>query len=69
MEAHQLLYKIDIENENMFGPIKINKYGGSNMYMNELDHRRWMHPDFQKYLELKRNPVKTESVENKKDEQ
>lgn len=67
-EAHQLLVKIDFENEQLYGPIKISPYGGSNAYMNELDHRRWRHPEFQKYLELKRNPVKSDSVENKKDE-
>ena len=53
MNAQELLIKIDLDNEKTFGPIKINKYGGSNMYMNELEHRRWMHPDYQKYMEIK----------------
>ena len=53
MEAQQLLYKIDIENEQLYGRIQISPYGGSNAYMNELDHRRWRHPDYQRYLELK----------------
>jgi hypothetical protein len=55
MEAHQLLVKIDFENEQLYGRIQISPYGGSNAYMNELDHRRWRHPDYPKYLELKRN--------------
>ena len=53
MNAQELLVKIDTENEQIYGPIKINKYGGSNMYMNELEHRRWSHPDYQKYNEIK----------------
>ena len=55
MEAHQLLVKIDFENEQLYGRIQISPYGGSNAYMNELDHRRWRHPDYQRFLELKRN--------------
>jgi hypothetical protein len=68
MEAQQLLYKIDIENEQLYGRIQISPYGGSNAYMNELDHRRWSHPEYQRYLELKRNQTKTDSTKNKKDE-
>lgn len=68
MEAQQLLVKIDIENEQLYEPIKISPYSGSNAYMNELDHRRWRHPDYQRYLELKRNQTKTETTDNKKDE-
>lgn len=69
MEAHQLLIKIDIENEQLYGRIQISPYGGSNAYVNELDHRRWRHPEYQRYLELKRNPPKEEKNETtKKDE-
>ena len=53
MNAQELLAKIDTENEQFYGPIKLTKYGGSNMYMNELEHRRWSHPDYQKYMEIK----------------
>jgi hypothetical protein len=54
MEAHQLLIKIDRENEIIFGPITITPMSGSNAYINKLDHRRWMHPEYQKYLDLKK---------------
>jgi len=68
MEAQQLLVKIDIENEQLYGPIKISPYGGSNAYMDELDHRRWMHIEYPKYLELKRNQSNLETIKNKKNE-
>jgi hypothetical protein len=68
MEAQQLLVKIDIENEQLYGRIQISPYGGSNAYMNELDHRRWRHPEYSTYLELKRNQTKTETTKNKKDD-
>lgn len=62
-EAEKLLIKIDTEMEEMLGPIKLNNYRGSNAYMWELDHRRWMHPDYQKYIELrtKEASVKTQN--------
>lgn len=53
MNAQELLMKIDTENEKIFGPIKITPWGGSNAYINELDHRRWMHPEYQMYMEIK----------------
>ena len=51
-EAEKLLIKIDTENEEMLGPIVLSRYLGSNSYMWELDHRRWNHPEYKKYLEL-----------------
>ena len=60
MEAQKILIKIDRENEIIFGPIKITPSSGSNAYINELDHRRWMHPEYQKYLDLKQI-LKTDS--------
>ena len=61
-EAEKLLIKIDTEMEAMLGPITITKYLGSNQYMWELDHRRWMHPEYKRYLELCTQPsVKTQN--------
>lgn len=68
MEAQQLLIKIDTENEQLYGRIQISPYGGSNAYVNELDHRRWRHPDYQRYLELKRNSQEANKENTKKNE-
>lgn len=54
MKAVELLALIDLEYERAYGRIRIPKYGGSNMYMNILEHRRWMHPRWQEYLDLKK---------------
>jgi hypothetical protein len=52
--GRELLLKIDIENERAMGPIRFSR-NGSNMFMQLLDHRRWLHPDYQQYLRMRRN--------------
>lgn len=62
MDSRELLILIDTEYERVYGPIRIEKYCDSNMYIQLLDHRRWVHPRYTEYLKLKEE----ESVKKQK---
>lgn len=61
-EAEKLLIKIDKENVEMFGPIVLSRVLGSNAYMWELDHRRWNHPEFKNYLDLREKERRSKRI-------
>jgi hypothetical protein len=58
MNSHELLVLIDTDYEKAYGPIRISKYCGSNMYMLLLEHRRWQHPRYEEYLKLKEEEMR-----------
>jgi hypothetical protein len=62
MNSQDILTQIDNEYNNAYGPIRVPKRGGSNIYISILEHRRWMHPLYAEYLRLKEKEKKRGSV-------
>jgi hypothetical protein len=62
MEASELLRKIDMECDRIHGTIYTRD---SNMWINLRDHRRWMHPQWNEYIQ--RLKLKEEKGQYNKD--